>query len=40
MVDWFRDQRMIERDTDPKAFIDLTFVEGHENIPAAMRVAP
>jgi hypothetical protein len=31
---------MIERDTDPKAFIDLTFVEGHENIPAAMRVVP
>ena len=40
MVDWYRGQRMIERDTDPKAFIDLTFVEGHENIPAAMRVVP
>jgi NitT/TauT family transport system substrate-binding protein len=36
MVDWYRGQRMIEQGTDPKAFIDLTFVEGHQNIPAAM----
>jgi hypothetical protein len=27
---------MIEKETDPKTFIDLTFVEGHFNIPAAM----
>jgi hypothetical protein len=37
MVDWYRGQRMIERDTDPKGFIDLTFVEGHANVPAALR---
>jgi NitT/TauT family transport system substrate-binding protein len=37
MVDWYRGQRMIEKETDPKAFIDLSFVEGHVNIPAAMR---
>jgi NitT/TauT family transport system substrate-binding protein len=36
MVDWYRGQRMIEKDTDPAKFIDLTFVEGHQNIPAAM----
>jgi hypothetical protein len=28
---------MIERDTDPAKLIDLSFVEGHQNIPAAMR---
>jgi NitT/TauT family transport system substrate-binding protein len=37
MVEWYRGQRMIERDTDPAKFIDLSFVEGHQNIPAAMR---
>jgi NitT/TauT family transport system substrate-binding protein len=37
MVDWFRKQRMIEKDTDPAKFIDLSFVEGHENVPAAMK---
>jgi len=37
MVEWYRAQRMIEKDTDPKSFIDLSFVPGHENIPAAMR---
>jgi NitT/TauT family transport system substrate-binding protein len=37
MVDWFRAQRMIEDETDPAKFIDLTFVEGHHNVPAAMR---
>jgi NitT/TauT family transport system substrate-binding protein len=37
MVEWYRRQRMIERDTDPKKFIDLSFVEGHQNIPAMMR---
>ena len=36
MVEWYRGQRMIEKDTDPSKFIDLTFVEGHENLPAAM----
>jgi NitT/TauT family transport system substrate-binding protein len=36
MVDWYRAQRMIEKDTDPATFIDLSFVPGHENIPAAM----
>jgi len=40
MVEWYRGQRMIEKGTDPKTFIDLSFVEGHENIPAAMGVAP
>jgi hypothetical protein len=40
MVEWYRGQRMIEKDTDPKTFIDLSFVEGHENIPAAMGVSP
>jgi NitT/TauT family transport system substrate-binding protein len=37
MVEWYRGQRMIEKDTDPAKFIDLSFVPGHENIPAAMR---
>jgi NitT/TauT family transport system substrate-binding protein len=37
MVDWYRGQRMIEKETDPRKFIDLSFVEGHANIPAAMR---
>jgi hypothetical protein len=37
MVAWYRAQRMIEKDTDPAKFIDLSFVPGHENIPAAMR---
>jgi NitT/TauT family transport system substrate-binding protein len=37
MVEWYRGQRMIEKDTDPAKFIDLTFVPGHENLPAAMR---
>jgi NitT/TauT family transport system substrate-binding protein len=36
MVDWYRGQRMIEKETDPAKFIDLTFVEGHQNIPAVM----
>jgi NitT/TauT family transport system substrate-binding protein len=36
MVEWYRGQRMIEKETDPAKFIDLTFVEGHINIPAAM----
>jgi NitT/TauT family transport system substrate-binding protein len=36
MVDWFRGQRMIEKDTDPATFIDLSFVPGHENIPPQM----
>ena len=27
--------RMIEKETDPAKFIDLSFVEGHQNIPAA-----
>ena len=39
MVDWYRNQRMIEKDTDPVKFIDLSFVEGHINIPAAMKAA-
>lgn len=37
MVEWYRGQRMIERDTDPARFIDLTFVPGHEHLPAARR---
>ena len=37
MVDWYRNQRMIEKETDPAKFIDLCFVEGHINIPAAMK---
>ena len=37
MVEWYRGQRMIEKETDPAKFIDLSFVEGHQNIPAAMR---
>ena len=37
MVDWYRGQRMIEKGTDPTKFIDLSFVEGHVNVPAAMR---
>jgi NitT/TauT family transport system substrate-binding protein len=37
MVDWYREQRMIERDTDPAKFTDLTFVPGHERVPAALR---
>jgi NitT/TauT family transport system substrate-binding protein len=37
MVDWYRGQRMIEKETDPTKFIDLSFVEGHANVPAAMR---
>ena len=37
MVDWYRGQRMIEKDTDPATFIDLTFVPGHENLPASLR---
>jgi NitT/TauT family transport system substrate-binding protein len=37
MVDWYRNQRMIEKETDPKSFIDLCFVEGHINIPAGMK---
>ena len=37
MVDWYRNQRMIEKGTDPAKFIDLCFVEGHINIPAAMK---
>ena len=36
MVDWYRNQRMIEKETDPAKFIDLSFVEGHINIPPAM----
>jgi hypothetical protein len=28
---------MIEKGTDPAKFIDLCFVEGHINIPAAMK---
>ena len=33
--------RMIEKETDPAKFIDLTFVEGHINIPPAMlKAAP
>jgi NitT/TauT family transport system substrate-binding protein len=36
MVDWYRGQRMIEKGTDPAQFIDLSFVEGHHNVPAAM----
>jgi NitT/TauT family transport system substrate-binding protein len=39
MVEWYRDQRMIEKNTDPRTFIDLTFVPGHENVPAAMSAA-
>ena len=39
MVDWYRGQRMIEKDTDPKKFIDLSFVPGHENIPAGFDAA-
>jgi hypothetical protein len=30
---------MIEKDTDPPKFIDLSFVPEHENIPAAMHAA-
>ncbi len=36
MVEWYRGQRMIEKNTDPAKFIDLSFVEGHENVPAAL----
>jgi NitT/TauT family transport system substrate-binding protein len=39
MVDWYRGQRMIEKDTNPATFIDLSFVPGHENIPAALHAA-
>src|SRR5688572_33201507 len=39
MVDWYRNQRMIEKETDPAKFIDLSFVDGHINIPAVMRPA-
>jgi NitT/TauT family transport system substrate-binding protein len=35
MVEWYRDQRMIERDTNVAELIDLSFVEGHENVPEA-----
>jgi NitT/TauT family transport system substrate-binding protein len=37
MVEWYRGQRMIERDTDPAKLMDLSFVPGHENLPAAIR---
>jgi NitT/TauT family transport system substrate-binding protein len=37
MVEWYRNQRMIERDTDPAQFMDLSFVPGHENVPALLR---
>jgi NitT/TauT family transport system substrate-binding protein len=36
MVEWYRDEGMIEARTDPRTFIDLSFVEGHENVPAEM----
>jgi NitT/TauT family transport system substrate-binding protein len=37
MVEWYRGQRMIEKDTDVAQLIDLSFVEGHENVPAILR---
>ncbi len=36
MAEWYIDQGMIERSTDPHTFIDLSFVDGHENVPASM----
>jgi NitT/TauT family transport system substrate-binding protein len=39
MVEWYRGQRMIEKNTDPAKFIDLSFVAGHENVPAALSAA-
>ncbi len=36
MVDWYVAQDMIERRTDPHTFIDLSFVDGHENVPDSM----
>lgn len=40
MVDWYRSQRMIEKDTDVAKLIDLSFVEAHENVPPAMQTEP
>lgn len=37
LADWSKEQRMIDPRTDPATFIDLSFVEGHENVPARMR---
>lgn len=37
MVEWYKEERMIETSTDPALFVDLSFVDGHENVPAAMR---
>jgi NitT/TauT family transport system substrate-binding protein len=36
MVEWYKDERMIDMRTDPATFIDQTFVEGHENVPPEM----
>jgi NitT/TauT family transport system substrate-binding protein len=32
-VAWFKSQGMIDASVDPKSFIDLSFVQGHTNIP-------
>lgn len=32
-VEWLKSQGLVDKSVDPKAFIDLSFVQGHTNVP-------
>ena len=32
-VAWLKEQGLVDRSVDPKTFIDLSFVQGHTNVP-------
>lgn len=36
-VDWYREAELVDPETDPALFLDLSFIEGHYNVPEELQ---